>query len=57
MYVGNETNKSDTDEMKLLNVMVDIMDSQTARVSWTMEDTQRHLLTSLEIIYSPVQAR
>ena len=55
--LGNETSESDTDDMKLLNVMVDILDSQTARVSWTMEHTQRHLLTSLEIIYSPVQAR
>ena len=57
-YLGNETSMSSSiDEVKHLNVMVDILDSQTAKVSWIMADTQRHLLTSLEIIYSPLQAR
>jgi len=55
--IGNETSVSSSiDEVKHLNVMVDILDSQTAKVSWIMADTQRHLLTSLEIIYSPLQA-
>ena len=45
-----------TVERSEIEVEVDILDSETVLVSWQYDDS-RHLVTSLEIIYSPAGAR
>ena len=45
------------EESRTFNVTIEILDSETALVSWEMAETPRHLLSSLEIIFSPVDAR
>ena len=48
---------TDGTAVKPLVVLVDILDSQTARVSWKLQEDMRHLLASLELIFSPLHAR
>ena len=45
------------EESRTFHVTVEILDSETALVSWEMAETPLHLISSLEIIFSPIDAR